>query len=203
MTADRRWAAGFLCAALAVLPAAAGAQEAASPEGATAPEGAAAQEAQPGVGPQRPESNHLGQFGSWDAYSYESAQGKVCALSSEPSVSSPAREGGVFFVITRRPGDPGYFEAAWRSGVRIPPDARPDLQIAQRRFSMYTGGARVGDAARWAWPENPKDTPRLLAAMRRGLTMKITLAAGGVQAQDLYSLKGVTAGLKEIAGACP
>ena len=153
------------------------------------------------------EPERIGAFGSWTAYNYESQEGAICAISSEPERSAPEMIGrkGVYFIVTLRPGSPSRYEIAVRLGYQLAKGVKQgEITIGDKKYALYGAGEASGETSRWVWPINPEDEPKILQSMRRGLTLTVSATPReGQKTQDRYSLKGVTAALISLEKTCP
>ena len=60
-----------------------------------------------------------------------------------------------------------------------------------------------GEATGWAWPRDPGDEPKIIAAMRRGAEAVIEgRSSRGTSTKDTFSLLGFTAALAAAQNAC-
>ncbi|MDE1995191.1 MAG: hypothetical protein KGI75_21995 [Rhizobiaceae bacterium] len=135
------------------------------------------------------------QFGDWGAYSYQSASGKVCYVLSVAKTKTPATgidHGDNFFIVTQRPGQNISYEPQAMMGYPLKENSKVNVTIDKQTFVMFTK-----DKA--AWVENAAQEPALVAALKSGHSLGITATSKkGTGTSYTYSLKGVTAALKQI-----
>jgi invasion protein IalB len=155
--------------------------------------------------PQTPTPKAAGTFGDWTAYHYRTKKGPVCYIVSQPKKSEAFRGGKklarvnrdpVYFLVTNRPADKVRGEVNTIIGYRFKPNSTVKLEIDGSVFTLFT----VDDGA---WSEGPAVDRRIVAAMKKGRTMRVHgTSARGTRTVDTYSLKGVTAALKRIDELC-
>jgi invasion protein IalB len=135
------------------------------------------------------------QFDAWGAYSYQSGAGKVCYVLSVPTAKLPATgidHGDNFFIVSQRPGQNISYEPQAMMGYPLKENSKVDVVIDNKTFVMFTK-----DKA--AWVENAAQEPALVAALKSGHSLKVTATSKkGTGTSYTYSLKGVTAALKQI-----
>lgn len=135
------------------------------------------------------------QFDAWGAYSYQSAAGKVCYVLSVPTTKTPVSgidHGDNFFIVSQRPGQNISYEPQAMMGYPLKENSKVDVVIDNKTFVMFTK-----DKA--AWVENAAQEPALVAALKSGHSLKVTATSKkGTGTSYTYSLKGVTAALKQI-----
>ncbi|MDE1173087.1 MAG: hypothetical protein PW790_05355 [Parvibaculaceae bacterium] len=146
----------------------------------------------------------LGKFGGWAAYQFGTGANKICYVMGAPQKSAPEMtRGEVYFMITHRPQKQIRGEISMRAGYAFSKTSRPFAEIGKAKFSMFTGVAKGGENASWAWLESVSDEPKLVKAMRGGSTMTIKGTPNkGKLTTDTYSLTGISAALNKIDAAC-
>lgn len=134
------------------------------------------------------------QFNAWGAYSYQSANGKVCYILSVPTDKQPTsvNHGDNFFLVSQRPGQNIAYEPQAMMGYPLREESKVTVTVDGRSFTLYARGNS-------AWVENAAEEPALVAAMRAGSTMTVKATSRrGTGTTYSYSLSGVTAALKQI-----
>lgn len=135
------------------------------------------------------------QFDAWGAYSYQSGTGKVCYVLSVPTDKAPLTgvdHGDNFFIVTQRPGQNISYEPQAMMGYTLKENSKVNVTIDNKTFVMFTK-----DKA--AWVENAAQEPALVAALKSGHSLKVSATSKkGTGTSYTYSLKGVTAALKQI-----
>ncbi|MGY5804042.1 invasion associated locus B family protein [Rhizobium hainanense] len=135
------------------------------------------------------------QFDAWGAYSYQSAGGKVCYVLSVPTTKAPPTgidHGDNFFIVSQRPGQNISYEPQAMMGYPLKDNSKVNVVIDNKTFVMFTK-----DKA--AWVENAAQEPALVAALKSGHSLKVSATSKkGTATSYVYSLKGVSAALKQI-----
>lgn len=141
---------------------------------------------------------HLGDHGEWSAYSHKTKSGKYCFVITEPKDKLPKKvnRDPVYFLITNRPKDNIINEVSIITGYPYKSGSTTTAKIGKDTFKMYT----KGDGA---WVDNAKNEKRLIQAMKDGSDMIVKgTSRRGTITTDKYSLKGVTAAIKNIDKSC-
>ena len=129
---------------------------------------------------------------------------KECWAVTEPKETVNTRGGQVvdvrrseiLLMVFFRPTANVAGQVAFTGGYSFANGRNISLDIDGRKFEMVTKGE-------WAWPASPADDARVLAAMKRGKSAKITAqSARGTTTNDTFSLLGVTAAVDEAARQC-
>ncbi|MBW8638517.1 invasion associated locus B family protein [Hoeflea sp. WL0058] len=134
------------------------------------------------------------QFNAWGAYSYNSANGKVCYILSLPTRKEPTNvdHGDIFFLVSQRPGQNISYEPQAMMGYQLRDGSKVDVNVDGRSFTMFS----KDDSA---WVENAAEEPALVSAMRAGSSMTVKATSQrGTNTTYTFSLSGVTAALSEI-----
>ncbi|EFL89662.1 invasion associated locus B family protein [Ahrensia sp. R2A130] len=137
------------------------------------------------------------QHKAWGAYSYNDQKaGKICYVLSIPTVKEPSDRdhGDVFFLISQKPNNAAKFEPQVEVGYKLKEKTPVTVTVDGKDFKMFSRGNN-------AWLEDVSTEPELVAAMQKGRSMKVSgQSARGTQTTYTYSLSGVSAALKEVAG---
>ncbi|MGY6633636.1 MAG: invasion associated locus B family protein [Alkalilacustris sp.] len=106
------------------------------------------------------------------------------------------RRGDILFFVTYRPGDNVTGELSYTGGYPFRPDSTVSVEIGNETFQLFTSGD-------WAWPANPEDDARLMAAMQAGAEAIVTaVSSRGTTTRDTFSLFGFTAAAAEAERRC-
>lgn len=136
------------------------------------------------------------QHKAWGAYTYDDARaGKICYILSIPTIKEPADRdhGDVFFLVSQKPDGSTAFEPQVEVGYPLKTDASVTVTVDGKSFKMFSQGNN-------AWLEKVAEEPALVAAMRKGRTMKVSGQSNrGTQTSYTYSLSGVSAALDEVS----
>jgi invasion protein IalB len=141
----------------------------------------------------------LGVFSDWAAYSYKTAESKVCYVSASPKSMAPksVKRDPAFFLITNMPGRKPAVkgEVSTIIGYPFKEGATVRLTIDEQGFDMFSKGDT-------AWVETGADK-QVVTAMKAGQTLTIKGTSWrGTETEDTYSLAGISAALSAIDKAC-
>jgi hypothetical protein len=90
-------------------------------------------------------------------------------------------------------------EVSFTGGYPFREGSTVSLAVGSETFTLGPG---QGDAGEWAWTD-PSDDSRVVAAMRRGATAKLTGVSGrGTTTADTFSLSGFTAAVEDAEARC-
>ena len=135
------------------------------------------------------------QHKAWGAYSYDDQRaGKICYILSIPTDKQPTDRdhGDVFFLVSQKPDGSGRFEPQVEVGYPLKANEEVVVNIDGKEFKMFSQGNN-------AWLSDVKQEPDLVAAMRKGRSMKVSgKSSRGTNTSYTYSLSGVTAALGEV-----
>jgi hypothetical protein len=140
----------------------------------------------------------LGQHDAWAAYSNGSGAGKTCFVISQPVSMRPknVNRDPVYFMITHWPREKLYHQISIITGYPYKPESVTTARIGPDSFNFYT----KGDGA---WIEHHSTEIRMVRAMKKGKDMVVTgRSRRGTKTVDTYSLKGITAALKQLQDEC-
>ena len=110
--------------------------------------------------------------------------------------SVQVRRGDILMFVTYRPDDNVNGEISFTGGYPFAPESTVSVEIGDQTFQLFTSND-------WAWPANPEDDSRLMAAMRAGAEAVVTgRSARGTTTRDTFSLFGFTAASEEAQRRC-
>jgi hypothetical protein len=150
---------------------------------------------------QAPESpTSLGASGDWEAFTYESDGSKVCYVYSQPKKSEANKKGAgrgpIYFMITHWPGKKVKAQPSTFIGYTFKEGSEVKLAVDSKSFNLYPVG-------NMAWTDKLETEKAILAAMKTGKSMTVSgVSAKGTETTDTYSLKGISAAMDTIDGAC-
>ena len=150
-----------------------------------------------GVWAQSQNPTLLVESGDWQAYTYKSADAKVCYVVSQPKSSDPkaAKRDPIFFLVTHRPGQKIRNEVSTIIGYPFKKDSKVELKIDEDGYTLFTN-------ADGAWADT-KDDKTVVDAMKKGKIMTVKGTSWrGTSTVDSYSLTGISNALDKIDGAC-
>lgn len=131
------------------------------------------------------------QFDAWGVYSYTQDGRKNCYALSVPVEARPntVNHGDNFVLVA--PQGSGYAPQAIM-GYSLKPETEVAVRVDDKQFSMLPK-----DNA--AWVKNQSAEPEMVKAMRAGRQMQVQATSRrGTDTSYSYSLKGVTAALREV-----
>lgn len=147
-------------------------------------------------------TNRVATETDWSVFVEDSP--KECWSVSAPKETVNTRDGKVVEVqrgdillfATFRPGSGAAGEISFTGGYPFANGSTADLVIGDATFKLITDGE-------WAWPANPEEDARVMAAMKAGADAVITArSTRGTQTRDRFSLLGFTAATEEAQQRC-
>lgn len=106
------------------------------------------------------------------------------------------QRGDILLFATYREGKGAVSEISFTGGYPFAPGSTADLVIGDETFNLFTDGE-------WAWPANPDQDAKVMAAMKNGVNAVITARSSrGTQTKDTFSLLGFTAATEEAQTRC-
>jgi hypothetical protein len=144
------------------------------------------------------EPSLLGEFGDWAAYTYTSAQGKVCYAVSTPKSSEPTglNRDPVFFLISHFPKQGVRNEVSSIIGYPFRKESMAQLTIGDQTFQLFTSGDG-------AWADSSAKDLEIVGALKKGSKMDLKGTSWrGTTTTDNYSLQGVSAAVGKIDESC-
>lgn len=143
----------------------------------------------------------IDEFKDWGAYSYQSSDGKVCYVLSPHKTAAPVSEDGRtlshgqnYMLVAQRKGQNVSYEPQVMMSYKLKEGSKINAKVGDKAFTFYTRG-NVGHL------ENAAEEPALVAAMRAGSSMSITVVSSrtGKNRDYSFSLSGITAALNKIS----
>jgi hypothetical protein len=144
------------------------------------------------------ESEPLGEFNDWAAYTYKSDSGPVCYIVSQPVDSEPknVNRDQIFFLVTHRPSERVRNEVNTIIGYPFKENSTATVTIGDSTFELFTSGDG-------AWADSADRDRAIVEAMKAGSSMRLKGTSWrGTETTDRYSLSGVTAALEKIDAEC-
>ncbi len=143
----------------------------------------------------------IGQSGGWKSYRMGAGADVVCFITSEPiklegKYDRKNRGETRVFVTHHGKGSDNRGVVSSVAGYRFEENRDVVFNIDGKGFNLFSVDTR-------AWATKPEQDRALVATMKRGQRLKITgYSSRGNKTVDTYSLKGFTAAMKKIDGAC-
>jgi hypothetical protein len=140
----------------------------------------------------------IGTFKDWSAFRLSDASGIVCYALTSPEEMLPknVNHGGVFFLVTKWTTGSVAGEPSVLTGYDFKDDSPVTLEIGGAKWNMFT-------EARGAWLRSPEEEKSLIAAMKKGSSMRIKgTSMRGTATEYLISLAGVSAAIDKVTTDC-
>ena len=135
----------------------------------------------------------LGQYGGWGAFR-DTAPARCFAI-AQPIARKPAK-GEPFAAITIWPARGPNRQLHVRLSRLPKPSADTILTIGERRFVLIGQGVD-------AWPRDPRDDARIVAALRGAERMTASARGeGGRTFRDVYALAGASTAIDAASIGC-
>ena len=136
--------------------------------------------------------------GKWSVYTRGSGSERICYVLSEAQTESPSsvNHGDIYFMISNWKNGAATEQPSFLAGYPLKPTRSPKAQVGSTALSMFA-------ADNEAFISESTDERRLVSKMRAGSTMTVSaVSQRGTQTRYTFSLKGVTAALRQAKSAC-
>jgi hypothetical protein len=133
-----------------------------------------------------------------------SSEPKECWIVTIPTSSEATRNGEkvtpdrgeIQLMVTNRPGTNTQGEISFKSGYPIKENSNVTLRIGSASFNLFAEGE-------WAWPANPEEDQKIIAALQRGASAVATaISERGTTTVDNFSLLGFSAAMESAQTMC-
>lgn len=144
----------------------------------------------------------LGVFDSWSAYSAGQGESHTCYVLSKPRAVRPhgAKRGAIFLMVSDWPARKVKAEPQIVYGYPAKEGGPASLGIGGDKFTFFMRNLTADGSG---WLQALGDNPKLIAAMRGGVTAVARgLSKRGTTTVDTYSLNGFSAALDKAHAAC-
>lgn len=147
-------------------------------------------------------TNQVAVMTDWSVFTEESP--KECWGVSKPKETINTRDGkpvsvrrgDILLFVSFRPGSGSKGEVSFTGGYPFAPGSTVNADIDGSGFELFVDGE-------WAWPASTTDDSAILAALKKGVTAKLTArSARGTQTEDIFSLRGFTAAMQDAEKRC-
>jgi hypothetical protein len=144
------------------------------------------------------ESKLAGKHGDWSVYTQGSGTKQICYVLSEALAKSPGNvdHGDIYFMVSNWKNGAATEQPSFLAGYDLKTTRAPKAQVGSTSLSMFA-------ADNEAFISENRDEKKLVSKMRAGSTMTVSaVSKRGTQTRYTFSLKGVTAALKQSKTAC-
>lgn len=133
-----------------------------------------------------------------------STEPKECWIVTIPASWEASRNGAkvtpdrgdILLMVTNRPGGNVQGEISFKSGYPIKDNSTVNLRVGSASFELFVDGE-------WAWPANPEEDQKVIAAMQRGASAIATaVSERGTTTVDTFSLLGFSAAFDSAVTMC-
>jgi hypothetical protein len=139
-----------------------------------------------------------GTHGDWSVYTKGSGGEQICYVLSGAKSESPSNvnHGDIYFMVSNWKNGAASEQPSFMAGYSLKTTRAPKAQVGSTGVNMFA-------ADNEAFISEDSDERRLVAKMRAGSTMTVSaVSARGTQTRYTFSLKGVTAALRQAKSAC-
>ncbi len=139
-----------------------------------------------------------GTHGDWTVYTRGSGSERICYVLSEAQSESPSsvQHGDIYFMVSNWKNGAAIEQPSFLAGYPLKTTRAPKAKVGGTSLSMFA-------ADNEAFISETSDERRLVAKMRAGSSMTVSaVSARGTDTRYSFSLKGVTAALKQAKSAC-
>ena len=134
----------------------------------------------------------------WSVYTRGSGSETVCYALTKAKTKSPRNvdHGEVYFLISNWKNGSAKEQPSFLAGYGLKSSRAPKARVGSTTLTMYA-------ADKDAFIESSSDERKLVAKMRAGATMTVSaVSQRGTNTSYEFSLKGVTAALRDAKAAC-
>lgn len=139
-----------------------------------------------------------GTHGDWTVYTRGSGGERICYVLSEPLAKSPTTvdHGNIYFMVSSWKNGAATEQPSFLAGYNLRPTRAPKAQVGSTALNMFA-------ADNEAFISESSNERKLVSKMRAGSTMTVSaVSSRGTQTRYTFSLKGVTAALRQAKSAC-
>lgn len=136
--------------------------------------------------------------GDWGVYTRGSGSNQICYVLSKAQTESPtsAKHGNIYFMVSNWKNGAATEQPSFLAGYNLKTTRAPKAQVGSTALTMFA-------ADNEAFISERADERKLVAKMRAGSTMTVSaVSQRGTQTRYSFSLKGVTAALRQAKSAC-
>jgi len=139
-----------------------------------------------------------GTHGDWIVYTRGSGSEQICYVLSKAQTKSPSNvnHGDIYFLVSNWKNGAATEQPSFLAGYTLKTTRAPKAQVGSTALTMFA-------ADNEAFISEGSDERKLVAKMRAGSTMTVSaVSQRGTQTRYSFSLKGVTAALRQAKSAC-
>lgn len=139
-----------------------------------------------------------GTHGDWSVYTRGAGAERICFVLSEAQTESPktVNHGDIYFMVSNWKNGAATEQPSFMAGYNLKTTRAPKAQVGSTALTMFA-------ADNEAFISESSDERKLVSKMRAGSTMTVSaVSARGTQTRYTFSLKGVTAALRQAKSAC-
>lgn len=136
--------------------------------------------------------------GDWKVYTRGSGAERICFVLSEAETMSPSNvnHGEIYFMVANWKNGSAKEQPSFMAGYTLKSTRAPKAQVGSSAVTMFA-------ADNEAFVSETSDERKLVAKMRAGSSMTVSaFSARGTDTRYSFSLKGVTAALRQAKSAC-
>jgi len=139
-----------------------------------------------------------GTHGDWTVHTKGGGADKVCYVLTKAQTEAPSsvKHGDIYFMVSNWKNGAATEQPSFMAGYPLKPTRAPKAQVGSTNLTLFAADneAFISDRA---------DERKLVAKMRAGSTMTVTaVSSRGTQTRYTFSLKGITAALRQAKSAC-
>ncbi len=145
------------------------------------------------------DTNLLGTYDDWSAYSYDDGSERVCYMASSPSKSQGkySRRDDVFLIVTHRQKARTFDVVNVVAGYTYKTTSKPQITIDKNKAIQLVRHENT------AWAKDAATDQKLVAEMKKGTTATLLgTSARGTKTTDTFSLKGFSKAYEAINKDC-
>lgn len=139
-----------------------------------------------------------GEHNDWRVFTRGEGENRICYATSRPTDARPGSvdHGDVYFLVSSWASGAAEEQPSFLAGYALAPSQGPVARVGSSRYAMYV-------SEREGFIEDLRDEERLVAAMKRGYTMRVeAMSTRGTATAYEFSLSGVTAALEQVEDLC-
>lgn len=139
-----------------------------------------------------------GTHGDWSVYTRGTGGERICYVLSEAQTEAPTtvNHGDIYFMVSNWKNGAATEQPSFLAGYDLKTTRAPKAQVGSTSLTMFA-------ADNEAFISERIDERKLVSKMRSGSSMTVSaVSKRGTQTRYTFSLKGVTAALRQAKSAC-